>query len=573
MIPNQSLLASASFRRSTAFDGGPVETVAPRTAEPKPMTGAAFGMTAPVPTDRTADDPLAWIDQPSADWSYMAPYWQKVGALMRGVEGLRAAKELYLPKFQGEDDKDYDYRLKTCRLTNVYRDIVESLSEKPFTEECHVIEDDPKPDERILEYGYDIDGAGNSLHVFMANAFFEAINNAIHWIMVDFPTIDLNDGRVRTQADDIAENVRPYWVQVPAISVLEARVAVKNGKEELVYVRILYPGERVTRVRVMERAASGPGATYSTYEKKNIIGAKWELIGSGPITIGVIPMVAIITGRRHANSFRVTPPLRDAADLQIEVFQAESGLKNTKTLAAYPMIAANGITPDKDAAGRPKAVTLGPNVILYGAPDGDGNSGSWERLAADAATMTFLREDVNADIQQLRELGRQPLTAQSGNVTRISAAMAAGKANSAVQSWALKLKDSGEVALGFTCMWLDIKVPSRDDNPKISIFLDFEVESDDDKSPEHLLKLREGSNLSQKTLWKEFKRRGILGVDFDPETEAEELASEGPTDADLLNDPNLTDPLTGLPKPGAKPPAKPGAKPAVKPAPKFPAAK
>lgn len=532
-----------------AYDGEGAAAVA--------MTGVNYGATSPIPTVATVVDPLAYLDKPSADHKAMSPYWDKVAAVLGGIDTLRAAGKTYLPKFPNEETKDYEYRLASARLTNVFRDIVETLSQKPFTEKLKIVEDGAP--EEIVILADDIDGRGNNLHVFAAETFFEGIANAIDWVLIEFPDIDnaASGNRVRTKADDKAEKVRPYWVHIPAANVLEARAVVQNGEEYLTYVRVFYPGSDVDRVRVMER--NGAGCTFAVYEKTKELGAKWQLVKTGVITIGEIPMVPFLTGRRMGSGYRVSPPLRDAADLQIEVYQSESGLKHVKTMTAYPMLAANGIMPDKNADGTPKPVPMGPNVVLYGPPDGEGGQGKWERLSADAPAMVFLASDVERDIQQLRELGRQPLTAQSGGVTRISAAMAASKGNSSAQTWALALKDALELALYYTQLWLDI-VPNEEKPVEVQIHTDFEVESDDDKSPEYLTKMRENGDLSQPTYWREMQRRGILSSSFDPETEKEDIAGEMPTGDEEFGNVAI-DPKTGLPvpkKPASKPPvAKP----------------
>jgi hypothetical protein len=51
--------------------------------------------------------------------------------------------------------------------------------------------------------------------------------------------------------------------------------------------------------------------------------------------------------------------MRDAADLQIESYQAESGLKYARTLTAYSMLGANGIQPDLDPEGKAEAGSYG----------------------------------------------------------------------------------------------------------------------------------------------------------------------------------------------------------------------
>jgi hypothetical protein len=185
------------------------------------------------------------------------------------------------------------------------------------------------------------------------------------------------------------------------------------------------------------------------------------------------------------------------------------------------MLAGNGVMPDTDGAGNPKTVPVGPMAVLYAPPGADGGHGQWEFITPQAETLRFLADDIEKTIQQLRELGRQPLTAQSGNLTKITTAVAAAKGNSAVQVWALGLKDALEQALKLTAQWL-----ATDEEPEVSIYTDFGVDAMADVAPEILLKTRQNGDISGTTLRAELKRYGILSAEFDEESERTLLQSD-----------------------------------------------
>lgn len=454
------------------------------------------------------------IETPSDDYKAMAPYWKKVDTIIEGIDAMRRAKKEYLPKFPNESEKDYDFRLSVATMTNVYTDVVESLADKPFSDEVRIIDNDQSNDE-FIALAENIDGRGNHIHVFLSDVFFHGINAAIDWILIDYPVVNTNI--IRTREQELALGLRPYWVQIRAKQVLDVKTEMINGIETLVYVKIL---EKSDRIRVFELI---DGAAYFTIYTKDDKGDWWPE-DPRQLTIDVIPMVPFYTGKRKGDSWQFRPPLKDAADLQIELWQKETGLKHTRTLAAFPMLAGNGIQPSVDAAGKPLPLKTGPNAVLYAPPNDNGTSGSWGVLSADSATMQFLAADVTTTQQQIRELGRQPLTAQSGNVTRITAAFAASKGNSAVQKWALGLKDAAEQALTITSKWLKLDI-----QPELFIFTDFKVELDDDKTPDYILQMRSNGDLSRRSMWAEMKRRGILSTEFDSDVEDVQMANEIPT--------------------------------------------
>lgn len=478
------------------------------------------------------------------DSAHMLDYWDKTDAIIDGIDGMRTAGEKFLPRFTDEHNTEYDFRLKLSKMTNVFRDIVEDLSSKPFQEECEIVDDDNKvvPPE-LEEFAEDVDGSGNNLTVFANATFFNGISNAVDWIFIDYPK---PDPTVRNMADAKAAGLRPNWSHVLGRNILDAKSTVINGNETLTYIKIYEPGEP-DHVREFERLEGGQ-VVWTLWEKSDKTGpdgkSQFVQVDGGDISIGIIPLVPFATGRRNGKRFCWLPALRDAADLQIELYQMESGLKFAKTLTAYPMLAANGIKPIMEPDGKtPKKITVGPNRVLYAPPDASGKIGKWEYLEPAAASLKFLAEDITETIQQLRELGRQPLTAQSGNLTVITTAVAAGKSNSAVKQWALALKDALENAVVITCLWLDISTDNYD--PTVSVFTEFD-DWTDGKDVDALNQARTNKDISRETYWFELRRRGILSPEFDPEIEEQRLLDEVPGDGvdtalDGPGDPGMND--------------------------------
>jgi hypothetical protein len=474
----------------------------------------------------------------SPDSAAMLEYWDLTDTLVDGINSLRLAGERYLPKFADEGSKEHQFRLKLTKLTNIYRDIIEGLSAKPFEQEIALIVDDanaiPTEIESFIE---DVDGSGNNLTIFSAATFFNGINSAIDWIWVDYPK---RDPSIVTLAQQKAAGVRPYWSHVLGRNILDVRSKVINGEETLTYLKIYEPGA-TDKVRIFERVETGE-VTWRLYVKSDqpSLDGKTQFIleDEGNITIGVIPFVPFITGRRDGRSWRFFPAMRDAADLQIELYQQESGLKFAKTLTAYPMLAGNGITPPMEADGvTVKKIAVGPSRVLYAPPHASGTVGSWAYVEPNAQSLTFLAKDVEETIKQLRELGRQPLVATMG-ITVVQAGMAAGKAKSAVKAWGLGLKDALENALVITCLWMAISEVTYD--PTVAVYLEFD-EFLEGKDLDALQAARAGKDISQLTYWEELKRRAVLSPEFDAGVEEQRLLDELPGDGEDTGEPG--DPL------------------------------
>ncbi len=476
------------------------------------------------------------VDNPSLDHVAMQSYWDKVDAISGDTEVMRTKAD-YLPKFPNETKGDYEFRQKTAKFTNVFGDIVETLSAKPFSKEVNLSETAPDWAKKYIE---DVDSKGNHIHVFASDFFCAGVKDAISWVLVDYTNKTPANA---TQATEKAMGVRPYWVTIAARDILSAKTAIINGKEQFIHVRIAetevkvdgYEETIVERVRLLQRDITDAGdygpAYWQLFEKQkdaNSQKVEWIMVDEGKISIDVIPIVPFLTGRRMGNGWTIRPVLRAAADLQIELFQQESGLKYAKESTAFPMLAGNGVAPQVGENGVPVTVPVGPKTVLYAPPNGEGNHGEWNFIEPSSESLRFLADDVKETIQQLRELGRQPLTAQTGNLTVVTTAFAADKANSVIQAWAINLKDALENIFDYTAMWMN----EADNNIKVMVDIDFDISVHDSEGLKELGSARRIGDISQKTYWNELVRRNILSPEFDADEELDNLLEEIPGDSD-----------------------------------------
>jgi hypothetical protein len=476
-------------------------------------------------------------DKLASDMEAMQPYWSKINALYGGLTSMRANSDTFLPKMPDESSERYELRKGITKLTNVFRDIVENLSQRAFAKKVTLAED--SVDAAFKEFEMDVDGRGNSLHVVAGEMFYDAIGYSIDWMLVDYTKgVPLN----ATVADEKKLGARPYWVRYPVTSVLAAYTSMIEGKEHFTHVRLKenstkrvgFGEETVKRVRQIDRAEIAPGVfdnpmvTIFLEHTKESGEKEWVIEGTPYyMTIKYIPLVPFVTGRRKGKGWKTTPAMQDAADLQITLYQQESALEFAKLMTAFPMLAGNGVSPMIGADGNPEPISAGPGLALYAPSSGDGAAGSWTIIEPSSSSLTFLASDVSATIKELREIGRQPLTAQSGNLTRITTAFAAGKGNSAVQAWALNAKDALELALYYTALWL-----KSDAEPKVVMDLDFDVSEREDDGYSNVLELRKEGEISRHQTLHEAKRRGILDKDFDPDDDLDMLLEEIEGDKD-----------------------------------------
>tara|TARA_Y100001973_G_scaffold106528_1_gene185016 strand:+ start:4110 stop:5495 length:1386 start_codon:yes stop_codon:yes gene_type:complete len=450
----------------------------------------------------------------SHDADAMAPYLETVDDVVNGIEAMRENFARYVPKFPKERPARYELRRKLSKMTNVFRDVLEGLASKPFSREVQVME----PQGGAGDLIEDIDGRDNHLSVFAGSVFFQAIADSITWIRVDYPA----GQTFRNREEERAAGVRPYWVHVNHKDILEIRSERQAGGERITYMRMYEDHDKILEL------------TPDEWKRWDKIEGEWKEGEDGRITIGMVPMVPVITGRRKGKSWQFYPPMRDALDAQVELFNQQCALKFAETMTCFPILSANGVDPATDAEGNPLPLEIGPDAVLYAPPNSEGQHGSWERVEPTTASLKHLAEGIDSQIKEIRELGRQPLTAQSGNLTRISAAAATSKGNSAVQQWAGALKDALENALMITNLWLNDST-----EPEVDVFTEFRATDEDGNTLQHLREMRANGDLSRQTLWDESKRLGQLSDNFDPEEETQRILEElpsGGTPLDMQDD-------------------------------------
>jgi hypothetical protein len=484
----------------------------------------------------------------SSDYDEMLTAWQRIKDIRGGIDVVRAKGVTYLPKYAAETQTDYERRRDSTPWRPEWVDAHRNLCSKPFEKEVTLKEGAPGPIETLTE---DIDGQGNNLHVFARKTFADGIAMGLHGILVDYPAMAPG----MTLADERESGARPYWVHIAADQIIDFKMVSVGGRMVTDRLRIQecvtetdpadeFSEIEIERIRYFKRNGGAP-----TWELWELIAAEekeesvWVRTAEGPITLPEIPFVAYFTGERSGN-YRVKPPLTDLAVMQIELYQSLSRKDEIMTYAGSPMLKATGFNPpepERDADGneRPRAqLTVGPKTILFAPPAMDGVQPDWDFIQPDAANIKEVREDANGIIEDMRRLGLQPLTPRSGNMTATGAAIEGAKAHSAVQAWALGMKDALEQAFVFTSQWLGVEA-----SVEVEVHTDFGIDVQGVEEAKIVGDASKRGTISKKTEREELARRGILGPNFDEKEEDKRLAEQ----QEGMDPEQQIDPRTGRP--------------------------
>jgi len=471
----------------------------------------------------------------SSDYDAMLPYWTMIDDIMGGAKAMRAARERYLPRFEKEDPKEYEKRVSTSPWTPLYADAFRNLASKPFNKEVALDEDAHSELKTLSE---NIDAAGNHLHVFSREVFEAGINNAIDWIWIGHT--DVPEGA--SVATRRALKARPYWTRIPAIRMLAVYEDVVDGEvlivharfDETIKRRVGFGEEIIERVRVldrerMERVVDGVAQvsyghpTFELWERKQAArgqSGSWEVVNSGQLSIDVIPLVPYVVGKREVGSFVIRPPLRDLAYMQVTEFQMESNRERVQTMTAFPVSVFQGVeAPDEG-----EKVPLGPRSAFFFPPIGkEGRFGDFKFAEPSGAAGTMLREDLSEFRREMREAGMQPLTKFSGSLTATEVMVNDAKAHSAVEMWALALKDALEQAFVITCKWLGL---SEKDHPNVKVNTDFAIGAQTAEEMGLILQMYEKGLISADQVIDEALRRNIIGPDYDRDEDLKRIIEQ-----------------------------------------------
>lgn len=446
------------------------------------------------------------VNEPTDEVKAMSAAWQLVSDLMGGTAAMRAAGKRHLPMWPAEDQKSYDARLAVSTLFPAFSETVESLSAKPFSKSITVGDDVPKAFEPLLQ---NIDLEGRNLHNFAHDAMLQVMGAGLCGILVDAP---VRGEEVRTQAQERAAGIRPYWVLIKPEQILGWRLKKIGGEWKLDQLRLLesvdeQDGEwgtrKVAQVRVLK-----PGA-WELYRKGDK--DEWSLYQSGVTSLSYVPFVPCY-GKRIG--FMIAkPPLLEVAYLNIKHWQSQSDQDTILHVARVPILAAKGVGDKFEMSiGASSAVDLGDNEkadLFY--------------VEHTGAAIEAGQKSLEALENQMRQAGAEFLVVEQVQKTATESSSEDSIGMCKLQQIAEGLEDSLDLALQMTADYMGEK-----EGGHVKLFSDYAARTMVEASAQLLLQANTSGKISDETFRNELKRRGILSADVDEEEEKGRIEEQGP---------------------------------------------
>lgn len=453
----------------------------------------------------------------SMAYDAMLPKWLKIKTVLAGTSAMRGAGKAYLPQHYKEANSAYKERLARNTLLNLTKITLDSWVGRPFSDPIKFEKVPPDIETMLL----DADLQGNDVHVFCREWFRNGLANALGHIFVDHPRLE--EGR--TRADDLKENVRPFWRHVQPEDLIFADVDTIDGKEVLREIRVReqivqvvdFAEEVVEQIRQIKRMDVVPEDGTEPVSIVMVIiwrvedpkarKKKWIVYEKYPFGLPIIPLVTFYADRQE---FMIgTPPLEDLAELNVAHWQSTSDQRAVLTVARFPILAYEGSTPDE-------GLEVGPHAWLSGA-------GKFYYVEHSGKSIEAGRKDIESLESQMAEYGAEFLKKRPGGMTATARALDSAEATSPLQDMTIRFMHSVDTALEYTAMWLNKDLP---DEAKAVLATDFGPEEATTQVINALLTMRKQKDISREAFIAECVRLGLLDEDFDAEADKTKLENE-----------------------------------------------
>lgn len=471
------------------------------------------------------------VNERSAEAEALCQEHAMLEALMGGTRKMRLMGETLLPKFPQEDPDGYKARLNLATLFPAYKRTISVMVGKPFSKALTFSESTPREiagvtdkDGKTIEPGWadDIDNEGVSLHVFAAEMFRESFYG-LAGILVEAPKPIATAGPVATVHEQKKAGIRPYFVRVMHQQILGWKSEkAANGGRKLTQLRIkecvtrddgAFGTVEVDRVRVLE-----PGMWF-VYEEDKKKG-EWNVVEEGFSGLPDIPFVPLYGARKAFMNGEC--PLIDLAYMNVEHWQSKSDQQTILHVARVPVLFAKGFqSTDKIVIGASVAVQTesGTAELKYVEHTG-------ACITAGERALTKLEEQM---IQAGAEL--TVAKASGGAQTATEDQNDAEGNKSDLQRQVENFEDSLNMALDFMCQYASLNRTAA-----VTLYKAFGEASLGTASATLIKDLMIAGKLSDETGISELQRRGELAPEINALDEAEKIAAQGPSLADMTKD-------------------------------------
>jgi hypothetical protein len=471
----------------------------------------------------------------SARWNELEENRRHAVALLGGQKAVQRLGEEALPRWEAEESKDYEKRLKAAKLEPWYEDAVDDLAGRVFANEIQLLDDVP-PEIGSVEgkggFWQNLDNCGKDGQAFCRQWFRQGIGTGQAAVLVDHtPEVKGSTAAGATEADEQRAGARPYFVLLAGGSY-DVEWKVVAGVRRRAMVRVwdapvteIVAGkeETVERMRVLYRG--GGEGTWARYEvrRKTKEGDVVDADEKGNPKQGFLKNHVEIPLVEFEPRMDARPPLQALADLCIEIYQDRSNYDTLLACCAVPVTTARGLRE-----GDAKQMEIRAGSIFYHSTS---DTAEWKVMEMSGTSAAALRANLQDKREMAKRLSKEPLSPRpTGDSTATASIIQSKRANSGLDAWFVDFLDRLEEALRLMMVWKKGTTDATGGSVQATREYGYVPEGD-------LVELRAlGSEgyISKETVRAEAKRRGTLSAAFDETAELERLEREAEKSLGLI---------------------------------------
>ena len=253
--------------------------------------------------------------------------WQFLLNSYMGGEMYRHAN--YLTRYNSESENDYQMRLESTPIDNHCRSVIQIYNAFLFREEPDRDWGSLVTDPSLEDFLADADLEGRSFNGFMKDAATYASVFGQAWIIVSKPAT-----QVRTRAEELGQNIRPYVSLISPLSVLDwswARAA--NGVYYLEYLKIAEDNDDGATTTIKEWTEETITSTVVNNTRRE--SATTSTVE--PNELGRIPAVLLYAQRGPTRGQGISD-IEDIATAQRTIYNLNSEVEQGIRLSVHPSL-------------------------------------------------------------------------------------------------------------------------------------------------------------------------------------------------------------------------------------------
>lgn len=472
------------------------------------------------------------IDTESAAYKAMKRHYRLADDIEAGTFAMRDRSNEWLPQFEGEDDKEYAWRLGNAYLKNLLGRAADLMIGHIFREGID------KTDLTLSEeVANDFDRLGNSIDAYAAKVARYLATHGVAHTYTDFPKVN----GPRSLADEQRGKIRPYAILINPADLFFALPVPKNGVDEPADIRWkaktteadgLGDAEVIDIRRIYvatgELAAIKVGAEMMPTPAGAVVYEVWRSSAETDyirIAAGILESMDYIPLRtayaNYQGFMRSIPTLEAVAAKNLEHWQASSDHNSIVQMSRFPMFYATGLQSDEVE----KINILGPRVKL---------SSTNENARFGYAEVTG--EAVNVSFKDLERITREADERSVEALYKAGSDTATGRRIDLLESLSPAQRIARETERHVNQVLEDFGKWLNKDVGQIRIDLNFGYSENEQMIIEALHRARALGDVSREYYLQRLQELGVIGDDVTVEQLVDQANQERDEMASLLRD-------------------------------------